>query len=221
MDLHRQVRAEGPVEQVDDATADAYFATLPLGSRPAAAASPQSQVVSSREELEERFRSLEQRYPDGNVPRPRGWGDSVSCRRCTSSGRVGPIGSTTGSAIGATEEHGSRSAWPHDREVGMRLTVLGSAGTYPVRGRPASGYLIEHEGTRVWCDAGPGTMTELPVAESDIDAVFVSHRHPDHRLDVIIASHVLAYGPRLASACRCTVRPAPSRPSSSSSTAAA
>lgn len=77
----------------------------------------------------------------------------------------------------------------------MRLTVLGSAGTYPVRGRPASGYLIEHEGTRVWCDAGPGTMTELPVAVSEIDAVFVSHRHPDHCLDVIIASHVLAYGP--------------------------
>lgn len=74
MDLHRQVRVEGPVEQVDDATADAYFATRPLGSRLAAAASPQSQVVSSREELEERFRSLEQQYPDGNVPRPRGWG---------------------------------------------------------------------------------------------------------------------------------------------------
>lgn len=78
----------------------------------------------------------------------------------------------------------------------MRMTVLGSSGTFPVRGRPGSGYLIEHEGTRVWCEAGPGTLTALPVDASELDAVFISHRHPDHCLDVIIASHVFAYGPR-------------------------
>lgn len=78
----------------------------------------------------------------------------------------------------------------------MRMTVLGSAGTYPVRGRPGSGYLLEHEGTRVWCDAGPGTLAALPLDLVDIDAVFISHRHPDHCLDAIIASHVLVYGPR-------------------------
>lgn len=76
----------------------------------------------------------------------------------------------------------------------MRLTILGSAGTYPVRGRPGSGYFIEYEGTRVWCDAGPGTMVELPVEPGALDAVFISHRHPDHCLDVIIASHALVYG---------------------------
>lgn len=75
----------------------------------------------------------------------------------------------------------------------MRLTVLGSAGTYPVAGRPASGYLIEHDGTRVWCDAGPGTMAQLPVPLASLDAVFVSHEHPDHCLDAVIATHVLAY----------------------------
>lgn len=78
----------------------------------------------------------------------------------------------------------------------MRLTVLGSSGTYPSPGRPASGYLIEQEGTRVWCDAGPGTMVSLPVDLELIDAVMVSHRHPDHCLDVITASHALAYCPR-------------------------
>lgn len=78
----------------------------------------------------------------------------------------------------------------------MRLTVLGSSGTYPVPGRPASGYLIEQGATRVWCDAGPGTMAALPVDLDMVDAVMVSHRHPDHCLDVITASHVLAYGPR-------------------------
>lgn len=78
----------------------------------------------------------------------------------------------------------------------MRLTVLGSAGTYPVSGRPASGYLIEEGETRVWCDAGPGTMVALPVPLDLVDAVMVSHEHPDHCLDVIAASHVLAFGPR-------------------------
>lgn len=77
----------------------------------------------------------------------------------------------------------------------MRLTVLGSAGTYPVAGRPSSGYLIEQGRTRVWCDAGPGTMVALPVELDTIDAVFVSHGHPDHCLDVVIATHVLAFGP--------------------------
>ena len=43
----------------------------------------------------------------------------------------------------------------------MRLTVLGSSGTWPTPGRPASGYLISHEGTRVWVDAGPGTFMAL------------------------------------------------------------
>lgn len=77
----------------------------------------------------------------------------------------------------------------------MRLTVLGSSGTYPAAGRPASGYLIEEGDTRVWCDAGPGTLTALPVDIAEIDAVFVSHEHPDHCLDVVIASHVLTFGP--------------------------
>lgn len=77
----------------------------------------------------------------------------------------------------------------------MRLSVIGSSGTYPVAGRPASGFLVEQDATRVWCDAGPGTLAALPVDVSLIDAVMVSHRHPDHCLDVIILSHVLAFGP--------------------------
>ncbi|HLT97512.1 MAG TPA: MBL fold metallo-hydrolase [Acidimicrobiia bacterium] len=77
----------------------------------------------------------------------------------------------------------------------MRLTVLGSAGTYPVAGRPSSGYLIEHENTVVWCDAGPGTYMALTRDLADIDAIFISHRHPDHCLDVVIASHAFAFRP--------------------------
>ncbi len=49
--LHRQVRIEGPVSQVDAAEADAYFASRPLGSRIGAWASHQSQPVQDREQL--------------------------------------------------------------------------------------------------------------------------------------------------------------------------
>ena len=39
----------------------------------------------------------------------------------------------------------------------MELTVLGSSGGCPGPGNPASGYLIRHEATTIWCDAGSGT----------------------------------------------------------------
>ncbi len=80
----------------------------------------------------------------------------------------------------------------------MRLTVLGSSGTYPAPSNPASGYLIEGGGARVWCEAGPGSFTAL-VRQLDLsllDAVVVSHRHPDHCLDLISAYHAFAYGPK-------------------------
>lgn len=74
MELHRQIRVEGSVARLGDDAADAYFASRPPGSRLAAAVSPQSEVVAGREVLEERYRELEDRYPDGNVPRPESWG---------------------------------------------------------------------------------------------------------------------------------------------------
>ncbi len=79
----------------------------------------------------------------------------------------------------------------------MRLTILGSSGTYPAPSNPASGYLIESAATRVWCDAGPGTFAAL-TARLDpelLDAVVISHRHPDHCMDLVSAYHAFAYGP--------------------------
>src|ERR1700737_285098 len=55
----RQVRIEGEVERVDPAESEAYFRTRPRGGQIAAWTSNQSQVVDSRDELEERFRGLE------------------------------------------------------------------------------------------------------------------------------------------------------------------
>lgn len=74
MELHRQIRVEGKVTRLDDASADSYFASRPPGSQLAAAASHQSRVVATREVLEEAYRELEAEYPDGAVPRPAEWG---------------------------------------------------------------------------------------------------------------------------------------------------
>jgi ribonuclease BN (tRNA processing enzyme) len=75
----------------------------------------------------------------------------------------------------------------------LKLSVLGSSGTYPVPGRPASGYLIEHESTRVWCDAGPGPFVALPIDHNLLDAIVLSHEHPDHCLDLLTAFHAFRY----------------------------
>lgn len=72
-ELHRQVRFEGSVDLVSDEEADAYFATRPLGAQIAAHASRQSEVVSSREELENRFARLSTEL-GSQIPRPLHWG---------------------------------------------------------------------------------------------------------------------------------------------------
>ncbi|MEQ1737046.1 MAG: pyridoxamine 5'-phosphate oxidase [Rhodoglobus sp.] len=71
--LHRQVIVRGVATPVDAEVSDAYFASRPHGSQIAAAASDQSAPISSRDELEQRVRELELRYP-GDVPRPETWG---------------------------------------------------------------------------------------------------------------------------------------------------
>ena len=77
----------------------------------------------------------------------------------------------------------------------MRVHVVGSSGTFPEPGNPASGYVIEHGGKRVWCDAGPGTFMSLPIDPDLIDAVVVSHAHPDHCSDLTAAYHAWTYRP--------------------------
>jgi pyridoxamine 5'-phosphate oxidase len=71
--LHRQVRFEGTVSEVDQATADTYFGTRPRGAQIAAHASQQSTPVASREDLESRFADLDLLFGD-LVPRPDHWG---------------------------------------------------------------------------------------------------------------------------------------------------
>jgi len=73
--LQRQVRVDGSVEEVDAGEADAYFASRPHGSKLAAVASPQSEVIESREALDRLHAEFERRHPDGSaVVRPPWWG---------------------------------------------------------------------------------------------------------------------------------------------------
>ena len=67
--------------------------------------------------------------------------------------------------------------------------------TFPVAGRPASGYLVVQGETRVWLDAGPGTFVDLPVDSYMVDAIVISHQHPDHCCDLFTAFHAWTYCP--------------------------
>ena len=70
--LRRQVRIEGPVTVVDDAEADAYFATRGRDSQLGAWASDQSRPLDARETFEARFTAMQARFPNV-VPRPPHW----------------------------------------------------------------------------------------------------------------------------------------------------
>jgi pyridoxamine 5'-phosphate oxidase len=72
--LGRQIRVQGNVEQVSNEEADAYYNSRPKGSRIGAWASDQSAPLDSRATLEEKVKSLEERYKDTDtVPRPPHW----------------------------------------------------------------------------------------------------------------------------------------------------
>jgi len=72
--LGRQVRLQGPVEHVEEAEADAYFASRPRGSRIGAWASPQSEPLADRATLEALCRNTDARFKDQEIPRPPHWG---------------------------------------------------------------------------------------------------------------------------------------------------
>ncbi|ANZ40005.1 MBL fold metallo-hydrolase [Lentzea guizhouensis] len=79
--------------------------------------------------------------------------------------------------------------------MGLELTVLGSATPYPSPDNPCSGYLVSHGDTRVWMDAGTGTLGPLQrhTGLTDLTAIWISHLHADHCADLLTAFYALLY----------------------------
>jgi len=76
--LQRQVRIEGVIKKVDQTTSEEYFHKRPRGSQLGAIASPQSQKVSSRADLERMFSEAEKKFEHVKIlPRPAEWGGYV------------------------------------------------------------------------------------------------------------------------------------------------
>lgn len=74
---NRQVRVVGRIEPVDDTVSDAYFAQRPRRAQLCSAASPQSRVIGSRAELEQRVERLAAAVGEGPIARPPHWGGYV------------------------------------------------------------------------------------------------------------------------------------------------
>jgi ribonuclease BN (tRNA processing enzyme) len=87
----------------------------------------------------------------------------------------------------------------------VKLTVVGPAPAYTSKsGRPSSCHLVEHEGTAIVFDIGQGSFSELWRYRSPVSvaAIFISHMHADHNVDLIPLRHWVnfenrGYGPVL------------------------
>ena len=71
--LERQVRIEGVAEKMSEVLSAAYFKSRPLENQIGAWASPQSQLIRSKDFLEQQFKYYKQKFGD-NIPKPPHWG---------------------------------------------------------------------------------------------------------------------------------------------------
>ncbi|HLS70224.1 MAG TPA: pyridoxamine 5'-phosphate oxidase [Chitinophagaceae bacterium] len=78
-ELERQVRIEGRVEKISAEESEEYFNSRPLGSRIGALASPQSQIIKSRDVLEKKQKQLEEQAASdpSSIQRPEHWGGYI------------------------------------------------------------------------------------------------------------------------------------------------
>src|SRR3954452_12525029 len=86
---------------------------------------------------------------------------------------------------------------PDDRVNGMKVTVLGCAGTFPGPNSACSCYLVEVDGFRLLLELGNGALGALQRFHSldGIDAVLVTHLHPDHCLDLVPYAYARRFHP--------------------------
>lgn len=80
--------------------------------------------------------------------------------------------------------------------MSLSVIVLGSAAMYSTRERACSGYLVCTATARIWVDAGGGTWRNLQGVcdQNELDAIVLSHRHPDHTIDIFQCFHWRRYG---------------------------
>ena len=78
----------------------------------------------------------------------------------------------------------------------LTVTVLGCSGSYPGPGQACSGYLVQGGGVSVAVDLGPGSLANLQrhVSLDELDAVVLTHSHPDHWSDLAGLEVGLTYG---------------------------
>lgn len=79
--------------------------------------------------------------------------------------------------------------------MSLSVTVLGCSGTYPGPGEACSGYLLRTDTTTVVVDLGPGTLANLQrhVDLARVDALVLTHEHPDHWLDLPVLRNAMRY----------------------------
>jgi ribonuclease BN (tRNA processing enzyme) len=79
--------------------------------------------------------------------------------------------------------------------MSFTITVLGSSGSYAAAGNACSGYLVVGDGFRLLLDCGPGTLANLQehISPTEIDAIFCTHIHPDHWLELPVLRNALRY----------------------------
>ena len=77
----------------------------------------------------------------------------------------------------------------------MKLTVLGSAASYPGAGRACAGHLVRADGATVLFDCGNGVVSNLghTIMPSELDALFVTHAHIDHFADIYALHSALRF----------------------------
>jgi pyridoxamine 5'-phosphate oxidase len=76
-ELERQVRITGIVEKLSSEESNAYFQSRPRASQVGAVASPQSQVIESRQWLDEKYKEIDKQFENTTVQKPPHWGGYV------------------------------------------------------------------------------------------------------------------------------------------------
>ena len=79
--------------------------------------------------------------------------------------------------------------------MSFTVTVLGSSGSYAREDNPCTGYLLRSDEATVLLDCGPGTLGPLQreISLAELDAIVVTHCHPDHWLELPVLRNVFSY----------------------------